>query len=535
MTEKFSLRRTGWGIKGLAGLRSISVWMLLALAALLLLCLPACAAGEEEAYWPAEEWRTSTPEKQGMDSGRLEEMMALIDEKDIHYDSVLVVKDGHLVFEEYRNGYDEDRKHHLQSTTKSISSLLIGTLFQRGLLESVDQKMVDLFGDYEIENMDERKQAITLEHLLTMTDGMDWHERDYPYEDPNNSLGQMWQSSDALQHILDTPMREEPGQTWSYNSGTSMLLGGIIEGLTGEDLLKYSREALFTPLGIESLRWDSTKSGHYHTDGGLYLTPRDMARIGYLALREGNWNGEQIVPAEWIEQSTQDYLPDDDTGYGYQWWTLPGGVFTTRGHYEQLIYVVPETDMVVVFTGYVPDESLHITDGLLYDYILAAVDDLPEELQHATYDDYGITFDYPVGATLSARPFEGEDVISSEAGQFLLQHASHPFEIMQVMWTAIENSEEEMTVTDILTDMGFDGMVGDPWTGSFGEHEASFQLIEYEEAGIPLSGIASAWYCEESGRAFMAFYLTNPDFSAEEIKDNYQALISGLDCHAGEE
>jgi len=344
----------------------------------LLLLLTACSAAataqptptqtptEAPAYWPAEEWRTSTPAEQNMDPDRLEAMIEMIKEQDFAYHSVVVVRNGYLVFEQYLNGWKADSSHHIQSCTKSVSSILIGTLFQNGLLESVDQKMVDLFADYEIANLDERKQAITLEHLLTMSPGMDWHELDYPYEDPNNSLGRMWHSPDAVQHVLDTPMSQEPGQAWSYNSGTSILLGGIIEEVSGKDVLDYARESLFDPLGIEKIRWDQTTGGHYHTDGGLYLKPRDMARIGYLMLRDGEWDGQQIISPEWVAQSSQAHQSTGSLGYGYQWLILPEGVYAANGHYEQKIFVIPAADMVVVFTGYLPDDELHPTDGRLH-------------------------------------------------------------------------------------------------------------------------------------------------------------------------
>lgn len=126
-----------------------------------------------------------------MDSAKLYRMMELIDQQGFAYDSVLVIRYGHIVFEEYRNGYDQDAQHHLQSATKSFSSILIGIAIHEGFLQGVDQKMVDLFPDHTIDNLDAHKQNITLEHLLTMSDGLDWHEVDYPYTDARNTLGQM--------------------------------------------------------------------------------------------------------------------------------------------------------------------------------------------------------------------------------------------------------------------------------------------------------------------------------------------------------
>jgi CubicO group peptidase (beta-lactamase class C family) len=217
--------------------------MRIALALACLAVATACRSSEqEEVVWPTDGWAVATPEEQGMDPALLEQMMALIDEQGFAYDSVLVVRHGRIVFEEYRNGHDQDEKHHLQSTTKSFSSVLIGIALHEGYLSGVDQKLVDLFPDHTMANMDAQKQQLTLEHLLTMSDGMDWHELDYPYTDARNTLGQMWVSADAVQHVLDRPMAREPGEAWAYNSGTSILLGGILEEATGRDVLGFAHE-----------------------------------------------------------------------------------------------------------------------------------------------------------------------------------------------------------------------------------------------------------------------------------------------------
>ncbi len=264
----------------------------MAIALVLLALATACTLSDRDRVdWPTDEWRTAKPEQQGMDPARLRQMMDLIDEQGFAYDSVLVVRHGRIVFEEYRNDYDQYAVHHLQSATKSFSSMLIGIAIHEGFLDGVEQRMVDLFSDHTIANLDARKQRLTLEHLLTMSDGMDWHELDYPYTDARNTLGQMWVSRDAVQHVLDRPMAREPGEAWAYNSGTSILLGGILEQATGQDLLAFAREYLFDPLGIENVIWSKTTGNHYHTDGGLYLTPRDMARFGYLMLHGGTWDG----------------------------------------------------------------------------------------------------------------------------------------------------------------------------------------------------------------------------------------------------
>lgn len=171
-------------------------------------------------YWPTEDWQASTPEAQGMNSERLDEIELLIDDEGYEIDSILVVRGGYLVYEYYGNGYDQEDIHHIQSCTKVVTSTLVGVAIELGLIESVNSKMVDFFENWTIENMDDRKRNITIEHLLTWTDGMEFHEIDYPYDDPLNDLGQMWVSDDAVQYCLDRPMWNDPGENWWMNSGT---------------------------------------------------------------------------------------------------------------------------------------------------------------------------------------------------------------------------------------------------------------------------------------------------------------------------
>lgn len=493
-------------------------------------------SNQDPDFWPTQEWRTSTPEEQSMDSAKLHSMMELIDQQGYAYDSVLVIRHGHIVFEEYRNGYDLDTPHHLQSATKSFSSMLIGIAIHEGFLEGVDQKMVDLFPDHTLDNLDARKQNITLEHLLTMSDGMDWHEVDYPYTDARNTLGRMWVSRDAVQHVLDRPMARQPGESWAYNSGTSILLGGILETATGQDVLSFAREHLFDPIGIGKVRWDKTTGNHYHTDGGLYLTPRDMARFGYLMLHGGTWDGKEIVSSEWMNQSIKaHYKSWDGKGYGYQWWVMDGGVFSAQGHYEQKIYVVPETDMVIVFTGNIPDSILPPTDGLVYRYILAACKDLPQELLQQTFNGYGFTLEYPTGFNTLEIPMPDQEQVDSRSGMLQFRLASYPFELIQVMWA--ESAPEAITASHIegqfsaLSQQGIEYTLGRSWKGSNDKHEVTYQLFDFTPDGIQMIGLTGAWYCDETGRVIFFNYVTNPEVSEEELIARFQKHLDRFTCH----
>ncbi|MHA2160507.1 MAG: serine hydrolase domain-containing protein [Candidatus Thorarchaeota archaeon] len=341
-------------------------------------------SSEARAYWPTIDWIVDTPENHGMNSTKLNEAEQTVRRMEYPIDSVLIVKDGALVYEVYGEGWDADDIHMIQSCTKCITSTLVGIAIEQGLIESVDSKMMDFFSDWTVQNVDSRKMNITIEHLLTWTDGMEFHEIDYPYDDPMNDLGQMWVSEDALQYCLDRPMWDDPGESWWVNSGTLIILGGIIELQSGMSILDYANQNLFGPLGIDNLYWAQIGGGEaggwYHTDGGLYLTPRDFAKFGYLMLNNGTWDGEQLFSEDWVVEAT---VPRIETGwtwspsyeqFGYQWWVWPElGMYSAHGHYEQALYISPSEDMVIVITGNVPDGSFYPADSLVEYFIVPAI------------------------------------------------------------------------------------------------------------------------------------------------------------------
>ena len=356
--------------------------------ALLILPLAAGCGGPKEAtapetgaYWPTEGWRTSTPEEQDMDSAKLNEVMTYIEDMDkggMPVNSVLVVRHGYIVLEEYpQPDYDQDTADNIRSVTKSFASALVGIAIEEGYIEGIEQKMVDLFPDRTIKNLDSRKESITLEHMLTMKAGLEWNEWQYAYTDPRNHYVRALSSRDPVEYVLDLPMMEEPGVRWNYNGGTSDLLSALITEVTGYDTLDFAREFLFGPLGISDVTWlQDERHGIYYAGHGLYLTARDMAKFGYLYLHNGTWDGKQVVPAEFVAEAVKTHSSlSASRGYGYQsWWTYPqSGVYSSNGLNGQRIYVVPDLDLVVVFTS-----NMSITDPeffmreMLFDYIMAA-------------------------------------------------------------------------------------------------------------------------------------------------------------------
>ncbi|MBL7167222.1 serine hydrolase [Candidatus Bathyarchaeota archaeon] len=480
-------------------------------------------------YWPTAEWPTSIPEEQSMNSKKLAQMMEYIDEQGFAIDSVMVVRNGHIVLEEFPNpNYYQDRLHELYSVTKSFTSALIGIAIHEGCLDSVEQKVVDFFPDREISNLDARKQNMTLEHLLIMTSGLEWDEWTYPYTDDRSVNRQMWLSDDPVQFVLDRPMANDPGVEWVYNSGCSILLGEILEQVTGNTTLEFAREYLFKPLGIENVNW-ARRKGYYNTGGGLSLKPRDMAKLGHLYLDNGTWDGEQIVPSEWVARSTEtSFYHSESSGYGYHWWTLPqSGAYYALGLYQQRIYVVPDFDMVVVFTANIregPDPE----PELLHQLICATN-------EREIYSKYGFSFDYPIGMTIRENDFREES--TSEISGVVQFRFEYPLEIINIIWDTVESVPELEAVLDELLAMVESGGTevndkGPLVTMVKEDHEMVYQRVNMTEPGLLITGILGSWYCDEVNRIYMFFYMTLPEFvTQQDLLREFQGHLDSLVFH----
>ncbi|UCE11754.1 MAG: serine hydrolase [Candidatus Thorarchaeota archaeon] len=333
-------------------------------------------------YWPTDDWRNSTPEAEGMNPSVLNDMLDFIDAEDYPIDSVFIVKNGYVVFEEHPTGYyGPDSRHEMHSVTKSFASTLIGIALQQGLLDNVSQLLLDFFPEYTQQNPDPRWNEITIEHLLTMSAGFEWDESTLPYTDPNvNDIGGMIASDDAVQFVLDKPMLYTPGEHWHYSGGVSLLLGAIIEQIYDRGTRRFADDFLFDPLGIDSVSWFAMPGGWLNTYGGaLRVRPRDMAKLGYLYLNNGTWNDTQILPADYVQNATYPHFtnlpfPPDFTGYGWQWWLLRDlETFAALGRAGQKIIVSREHDMITVFTASVPDNAYDPEFDLYFDYIIESI------------------------------------------------------------------------------------------------------------------------------------------------------------------
>jgi putative methionine-R-sulfoxide reductase with GAF domain/CubicO group peptidase (beta-lactamase class C family) len=248
------------------------------------------------------------------------------------------------------------RAHSMQSITKSVTATIIGIAIEQGDFRApLDTPVLAYFDATRVQHLDERKRRMTLRHVLTMTTGLEWDES-LPYNDPRNPTASMEASRDWVQYVIDLPMAGEPGAAFAYSSGATQLLAHVFERVAGQDIETYARRRLFGPLGIHEYHWKRTPLGVVDTEGGLFLTAGDLARIGQLHLHRGRWQDRQLVAAEFL---TDALSPQADAGkgwkYGYQWWLYPQGpqpVWAARGFGGQQLLVFPEEDLIVVTTAW---------------------------------------------------------------------------------------------------------------------------------------------------------------------------------------
>jgi CubicO group peptidase (beta-lactamase class C family) len=320
--------------------------------------------------YPSEEWQISTPEEQGMRSQRLVEMMEHVKKNNFSIDSILIVRNGYVVLDAYFYPFLKGQKHIIHSCTKSIMSALIGIAINKGFIKNIDQPITDFFPDKAFANADDLKNSITLEDLLMMASGLKCRDS-YLYRWVG--FFEMRYSNDWAQYVLDLPMEVTPGEKFEYCNGVSYLLSVIIQNTTKMKTLDFARKHLFELLGIIDIEWERSPQGIDAGYGEMWLKPHDMAKFGLLYLNKGRWGNKQIVPSAWVEVSTRGHIGATlFDQYGYQWWVDSAGYYMAVGYKGQRIFVVPEKDIVVVFTGDLTGRDGLISKNLLDSYIIPA-------------------------------------------------------------------------------------------------------------------------------------------------------------------
>ena len=319
-------------------------------------------------YFPTStSWRSADANAVGMQASRLNALSETIaGGADPGVNSLIIVRHGYLVTERYFNGTSAPTAQTIQSVTKSVTSLLAGIAIDKGFLTPTARALAVLPEYESLANTDSRKGEITLRHLLEMRSGINFYES--PYE--GSPLQRLNTSRDDWVRIaLAEPMNANPGTLWQYNSGGVIAVGAMIRRAVGGDFYKFAHDNLFVPIGVTSQLWAySPFDALPHTGGGLSLNPLDLARIGYMVLRHGRWNGTQIVSEEWLNASMSRIsnrpatLGGHVTDYGLLWWLMPldgtspsGGrddtIWMASGNFNNWLFIVPRLDLVVVVTG----------------------------------------------------------------------------------------------------------------------------------------------------------------------------------------
>jgi len=318
-------------------------------------------------YFPDDEWTATTPEEQGMNSAILDEMMQFIEDSDAPISGLVITRNGYIVKEHYSSYNTFNSTHHIFSCTKSFTGTLVGITIKEGFIDNVSQRVLDFFPEMTIQNMDSRKGNMTLEHVLTMTTGLDWNEHNISYTDPDNMYNQMFSSPNPVQFFLNLPTVYDPGTHWVYTTGASHLLSAIIQEATNMTTRDFAEEYLFEPLNMTIGGWNVDSQGINNGGTQLYITPRTMAKLGLLYLNNGTWDGHEVLTEEYVTQATTSHAyaqPDFD--YGYQWWIDPThDLFSARGSEGQYIFVFPEYNIVVAITARADEAGEDISEAIL--------------------------------------------------------------------------------------------------------------------------------------------------------------------------
>jgi CubicO group peptidase (beta-lactamase class C family) len=304
------------------------------------------------------DWKTDSLENRGINADVMQDMYDRV-ARNYHIFSFLMAKDGYIISEYYATFFNRNSVFKLHSVTKSVTAALIGIAIDEGLIDSIHTPIKEFFPE-----LSNDKNEITINHLLTMTTGWNWPElrqsRNRLSGEKTRSFSRSWQRAENhVNFVLNRTQIYEPGYIFNFDSGASHLLSAIIQIVSGMPADEYARTRLFDRIGITSARWERDRQGITWGGTGLSMTARDLARFGQLYLNKGKWNGEQIIPEEWINISTTTQVPGGRTRgpFGLHWWvgTITGDsiyeTFHTTGFGGQYLFLVPELDTMIIFTS----------------------------------------------------------------------------------------------------------------------------------------------------------------------------------------
>jgi CubicO group peptidase (beta-lactamase class C family) len=363
-------------------------------------------------YWPTEDWRVSTPEKQGMKSDVLAGLFDQLQGKHMH--SIVVTRNGYLVAEAYNSNLNKDSKQHIFSATKSITSALAGIALDEGKIKGLTQTLYEIFPDWPAFSSNEMKRQITIGELLTMTTSIRWNN------DNEMSTNTMMETQVWPQYVISQPLDDVPGKMYTYSNGDAILAGAALEKLVGEPLSDYAQRKLFQPLGITDVDWATDPSGVTNGAWGIHMTTREMAKFGFLYLHNGDWAGKQLVPKTWVSQSITPYMlqeskEGDKRGYGFFWWMralntkddihIDNEMYSAIGSGGQRIAVIPRYNLVVAITGNNTEDAFFTDDAIVGNIVGSIVSDKAikenpdgQELLSKKIEQFAMTSD-PLGVS----------------------------------------------------------------------------------------------------------------------------------------
>lgn len=345
--------------------------------------LQACSSPGSAPFTPidlSQSWVAATPASQHVDSGSLAAAYGRA-QSTVGLRSLLVVRNGLLVGEQYFGGADADTLHDVRSVTKSVTSLLVGIAIASGTITGTSERL-GLLIHPPVAQIDGPKAEISVDNLLTMTSGFAWDE--------STAAGyNEWAlAPDQIEFLLARPLADAPGTRFTYNTAAVHLLSVGLSQASGDSTEAFAEHYLFAPLAIHERAWEVDNRGYNNGGAGLSLRARDLAKIGQLVLQEGASAAQQIVPADWIHQSLAThqqpggrYGPVNQLRYGYLWWlsTVRGHAVTFGwGYRGQYIFLVPDLRLVVVATSALnaaiqPDDEAQAVLSLIVDDVLPAV------------------------------------------------------------------------------------------------------------------------------------------------------------------
>ncbi len=343
---------------------------------------------------PAPDWATASAASAGLSQTRLSAMESLVAAGEFkQITSVLVARNGKLVFESYFNGAGAATLHNTRSATKTVTGMLVGIAIDRGLLSGARAPILPFFPDKKpLQNPDARKEKITVEDFLTMSSLL---ECDDGNTFSRGNEERMYLIEDWVKFTLDLPIKGFPawvpkpkdspyGRSFSYCTAGVSTLGAVLERATRRPVPDFAMETLFGPLRIERVEWPFSPLGTAQTGGGLALSSRDLLKLGQLYLDAGLWNGVPVVPKEWVRESVRPHARvDEDTEYGYLWWlrklrsherTAEAWMMQGTGGNKVAVFPALHLVAVVTTTNYREKNAHALADRLLTEHVLASVE-----------------------------------------------------------------------------------------------------------------------------------------------------------------